>query len=225
MREKGWDIAVAVARGGRPVVPGIAVPAIRPEIAESLGSLWPQVFPRTTGPRGHCVLVTAAESGEGVSQVATGLALAGVQLVPDRRVALVDFNLYRPGLGSLFRLPAMPGVSETLSGDLPLGEVPVQTQDMALDVVPAGCVNGHSLSPFPRQAVAELIDRLRNDYDCILLDCPAVSAGEITPVLVPMVDGVLLVVRAASTTREAVLEARLRLEQAGAHLIGAVLNA
>jgi len=40
-----------------------------------------------------------------------------------------------------------------------------------------------------------------------------------------MVDGVLLVVRAASTTREAVLEARLRLEQAGAHLIGAVLNA
>jgi len=101
----------------------------------------------------------------------------------------------------------------------------VQTQDLALDVLPAGCMNGGELSPFPREAAVELIERLRDDYDYILLDCPAVNTGRTTPVLASMADGVLLVVRAASTARDAVMEARLRLERVRARLVGAVLNA
>jgi Mrp family chromosome partitioning ATPase len=223
-RDKGWDIAIAVARGGRPVVAGSAVPGMTPDVAESLRSLWSQVFPVTNPSRGYCVLVTAAEEGEGVSQIATGLALAGVEAGPDRRIAIVDFNLYRPGIAGLFRLPAMPGVVDALAGELPIEQVPVQTQNAAIDVLPAGRLNGHAVAPFPARAAGELLERLREDYDFVVLDAPAVNHGDIAASLAPLVDGVLLVVRAGETPREAVIEARLRLERAGARIAGVVLN-
>lgn len=169
-------------------------------------------------------MVTAAEQGEGVSQIAAGLALAGPAICPDRRIAVVDFNLKRPMVGKLFRLPAVPGVADVLAGRLPIEEAPIQTQEMAIDILPAGCANGSALLPFPWPAAGQLIDRLREDYDYILLDAPAVNGDDITAQLGRLADGVLLVIKAGTTRREAVMEARFRLDRAGARLVGAVLN-
>jgi len=169
-------------------------------------------------------MVTAAEQGEGVSQIATGLALAGLAICPDRRIAVVDFNLRRPMIGKLFRLPAVPGVADVLAGKLALDEAPIQTREMAIDVLPAGCANGHAPSPFTRGVAGQLIDRLREEYDHILLDAPAVNGDETTAELGSLVDGVLLVIRAGVTRREAVVEARFRLDRAGGRVVGAVLN-
>jgi Mrp family chromosome partitioning ATPase len=225
MREKGWDIAIAEARNGRPAVSGSVVPGVTPAAAENLRMIWSQVFPVAKPSRGYCLLVTAAEQGEGVSQITTGLALAGVQAAPDRRIAIVDFNLRRPTVAKLFRVPVLPGVADVLEGKLPLDEAPVQTQEMSLDIVPAGCLNGHTPSAFPQAAAAALLDRLREDYDHILVDAPAVNHSDMTTELASLADGVLLVIKTGSTRREAVVEARLRLDRAGAHIVGAVLNA
>ena len=224
MREKGWDIAIAVARSGRPPMPGATVPGVAPAVLPSLRSLWSAVFPASDRSRGYCLMVTAAEQGEGVSQIATGLALAGLAICPDRRIAVVDFNFQRPIVGRLFRLPAVPGVVDVLAGRLPIEEAPIQTQEMAIDVLPAGCVNGSALSPFPRAAAGQLLERLREDYDHILLDAPAVNGDGATAELGCLADGVLLVIKAGVTRREAVMEARWRLDRAGARLVGAVLN-
>lgn len=223
MRQKGWDIAIAVGRRGRPVMPGSAVPSVAPEAVECLRALWSQVFAGSNRARGQCVMLTAAESGEGVSQIASGLALAGAQAAPDHRIALADFNFPRPCVSGLFRLPMVPGVAEALGGQLPLEQLPVQTPHEAIDVLPAGSANGSVLLPSADRA-AELIDCLRDGYDCILLDCPAVDRSEVSCILAPLADKVLLVVKAGSTHRRAVLEARLRLERAGGRLIGVVLN-
>ncbi|NLE61779.1 MAG: CpsD/CapB family tyrosine-protein kinase [Planctomycetes bacterium] len=95
---------------------------------------------------------------------------------------------------------------------------------MAIDVLPAGCANGHAPSPFTRGVAGQLIDRLREEYDHILLDAPAVNGDETTAELGSLVDGVLLVIRAGVTRREAVVEARFRLDRAGGRVVGAVLN-
>lgn len=224
LRDKGWDIAIAVARGGRPAVAGGVMPGVAPGALESLRQLWSQVLPRPDRSRGYCLLVTSAESNEGVSQITAGLALIGIQDRPDHRVAVVDFNLQRPTVSRLFRLPAMPGVADTLAGRLPAEETPVQTQDTSLDILPAGSLGGHSLSPFPKQTAETLMARLREDYDYILIDAPPVNASYLAANLAPLADGVLLVVRAGATRREAVIEARLRLERVGATIVGAVLN-
>ncbi|MGQ9651322.1 MAG: CpsD/CapB family tyrosine-protein kinase [Phycisphaerae bacterium] len=224
MREKGWDIAIAVVRNGRPPLPGATVPGVAPAVLPSLRSLWSAVFSTSERSRGYCLMVTAAKEGEGVSQIATGLALAGAGLCPDRRIVVVDFNFKRPMVGRLFRFPAVPGVADVLAGRLPIEEAPIQTQEMAIDVLPAGCANGGALLPFAWAAARQLIDRLRDEYDCILLDAPAVNGGDITAELGGLADGVLLVIKAGATRREAVMEARFRLERAGAWLVGAVLN-
>ncbi len=224
MREKGWDIAIAETRNGRPAVPASTVPGVTPAAVEVLRAIWSQVFSAANRSRGYCLLLTATEPGEGVSQITTGLALIGVQPRPNRRIAIVDFNLRRPGIDRLFRLPSMPGVADVLDGALPLDDAPLQTQEMSLDVVPAGQANGPTRSPFPRAAAAELLDRLREDYDQVLVDAPAINHSDTTAELASLADGVLLVIKAGSTKRQAVLEARLRLERAGAHIVGAVLN-
>jgi len=225
MREKGWDIAIAEARYGRPAAPGSIVPGVAPAAVENLREIWSQVFAPAHRSRGYCLLVTAAEMDEGVSQITTGLGLAGVQAEPDRRIAIVDFNLRRPRIAGLFRIPAVPGIADVLEGSLPMDEAPVQTQEMSLDIVPAGCLNGHTPSAFPQAAAAALLDRLREDYDHILVDAPAVNHSDMTTELASLADGVLLVIKTGSTRREAVVEARLRLDRAGAHIVGAVLNA
>ena len=73
--------------------------------------------------------------------------------------------------------------------------------------------------------MGDLVLKLREMADVILIDCPPVLPVTDPLVLSQFADGVLLIVRARSTSREQVKAAAAACTKVGAELFGTVLNA
>jgi Mrp family chromosome partitioning ATPase len=83
--------------------------------------------------------------------------------------------------------------------------------------------NAANLLHSPR--LPELIARVRQDFDAVLIDAPPVLGLPDARVLGHMADGVILVLRAGQTTLETARAARQRLAEDGTVVLGTILNA
>jgi Mrp family chromosome partitioning ATPase len=72
--------------------------------------------------------------------------------------------------------------------------------------------------------MSELLEFSATQFDVVLLDAPAVLDVADTRVLAPLADGVLVVARAGTVTREALRQVRRSLQQVHARVLGVVLN-
>ena len=168
------------------------------------------------------LLVTSAGPEEGKSLSLANLAVAMAD--GDRRIVLVDSDLRRPKLHELFGLENQVGFTDMFRDNSAFETPPlVAVPGTGLRLLPSG-----PLPPIPSQLLAsrrmnDVIARLGQEADMVLFDAPPVVTVTDASLLASKVDGVLLVVRAGTTRREHVSEAKDRLEKVNAWLVGAVL--
>jgi succinoglycan biosynthesis transport protein ExoP len=170
-----------------------------------------------------CCVVTSPSASDGKSTITANLAIALSQA--GQRVAIVDADLRKPTLHRLFDLPQRVGTTTVL---LDQAGVHDAVQHLGPNM-PAVLTSGQ-LPPNPSELLGshrmeELVTQLRAAYEVVLLDC-----APLLPVTDPMVvsrfaDGLLLVARARTTTRDQVQAAKAVCARAGAMVFGAVLNA
>lgn len=162
------------------------------------------------------VAVSSCGRGEGRSVVAANLALTAAR--DGREVLLVEGDLLRPSLERLLDLPPGPGLAELAEGKIDLGQAITRVHGLA--VLRAGDVRDPAaVARSPRLAAA--LDTLRSSFALSVLDAPPALALGDAGRLASWADGVVLVVRAAATPREAV---RLAVEELSDRLLGLVLN-
>jgi protein-tyrosine kinase len=142
----------------------------------------------------------------------------------NQRVLLVDANYSSPRLHRIFGVPLEPGFAEVLSGECG-PEVIQSTSYSNLFLIPAG-----DKEHFPRRLggdggrVRETISNLRKENELMLLDtAPVVSSAE-SFYLASRVDGVIVVARSEKTRLQVLQATREQLEEAGASIVGAILN-
>lgn len=197
--------------------------AIAPDALDQVEQLWGSVFfsAEHTAPRS--VIVTGAEPNEGATEVAVALAIVGASANHGQRVALVDFNFRDPKVARTMSVPESPGVLDALQTGELLGGTNVQLTQGQLTVLPAGrLMNGPV--PLDPTAVSKLIQHLLKHHDHVIIDAPAVNRHPTVQTLAGVTDGVVLVARQAVTRREAVAEAKKRIELAQGKFLGLVLN-
>lgn len=172
------------------------------------------------------LVVTSAAPGEGKTMTAANLA---VTLAYDGlRVLLVDCDIRRPRVHGLFQLPRAPGLMELLraSGDpeAPQPRAIRETPVARLSVLTCGAlpVNAANLLSGTRMRV--LLRELQEQFDIIVLDTPPVLATADASIVASLTDGVLLVVRAGTTDKNAAQRAYQQLANVGARVVGTVLN-
>jgi polysaccharide biosynthesis transport protein len=172
------------------------------------------------------LVVTSAAPGEGKTMTAANLA---VTLAYDGlRVLLVDCDIRRPRIHGLFQLPRAPGLMELLraSGDpdAPQPRAIRETPVARLSVLTCGAlpVNAANLLSGTRMRV--LLRELQDQFDIIVLDTPPVLATADASIVASLTDGVLLVVRAGHTDKNAAQRAYQQLANVGARVVGTVLN-
>ncbi len=167
--------------------------------------------------------ITSCHGGEGVSTVAAHLAIAAAG-VGDRRVLLVDCNPARPSVERNFGVKAAPGLIDVLTDGDRLANAVQESGVANLKVLAAGGVDGNRIAVHNSAGFGQLIDTLQRDHDLVVLDMPpaASSNGKIAPV--GLLDGVLLVVEAERIRWEVAQRTKELLTQAGAQLLGVVLN-
>ncbi|MHB8449181.1 MAG: tyrosine-protein kinase domain-containing protein [Mycobacteriales bacterium] len=170
----------------------------------------------------HTVLVTSAGRREGRTTVVAQLAFAFARA--GERVAVLDADLREPGLAAALGVPPTPGWTSVLAGEAQLSEVLVR-RDEGLAVLPAGPPVANPAEVLGSRGLADLLSDAARDADIVLIDSPPVLTAADAIYLAPVVDAVLVVVRANRSRLPAVVEAVRRLTRAGAPLIGFVYNA
>lgn len=169
----------------------------------------------------QCILITSAEAAEGKSTVSGNLALTFAQ--GNSKVILIDCDLRKPSVHKNFKISNMVGLSELLLGKVELKDA-VQQRNDNLFVLTSGKIPPNPAEMLASSAMTDLIEKLREEYDVIILDSAPVGAVTDAQILSTKVDGTILVTRAERTKRDVVLEAENSLKKVGANLIGSVLH-
>jgi capsular exopolysaccharide synthesis family protein len=188
--------------------------------SESMRTLRAALWLGTEPPR--VVVITAARPGEG--KTTTSVALARSAAMNGERVLLIDCDVRQPSLGRVFRCEGAPGVTDLLLGQALLERIIRRDHLSSLDYIPAGAAEIHSLGLFMSEAMAGLLDRVRRDYDLIVLDAPPALAMADARVVARLADATLLCIRWRDTPRSVVRNSLGLLEEAHARVVGAALT-
>lgn len=169
------------------------------------------------------VMVTSAVHGEGNTTFACNLAVT--QARAGRRVLLVDANLRAPGIHRTFGVSGERGLVHLLRDLMPLARVVQTTSVKNLDLVASGPEVPNPAELLSTHELAELVDRLRQGYDTVVLDTPPLLSVADSSILGAVVDGIVLVSRVSTSKRTDILRAVETLHGLGTPVLGAVVNA
>jgi len=189
---------------------------------EIFRGMWASLFysGRVTG---KAVLISTAARREGASTIACGLAVSGSGPAGGAKVALVDFNLRSPSVHKILGLRQSPGLAEALAEGQDIASV-AQRVNENLDVFTVGAIGHRSLNVLKSEAIKGFFDTLLQQYDYILIDVASANHYPDAQVLAGVIKEAILVVHSDQTPREAVAQAKKRVESGGGKVVGLVLN-
>jgi capsular exopolysaccharide synthesis family protein len=174
------------------------------------------------GQRPRMLLITSAVPNEGKSIVATNLARA--MALGGSKVLLVDADLRKGHIHERLNLQSKPGLKEALHQPEYLDQY-IQTTDLPnFSFLARGSVSRNPGDLFLSPAFDQILARLREQYDYVILDSSPVFAADDSSTLAPKVDGTLFVVRSRFSHARAIREALELLFQRQAKVLGLILN-
>jgi capsular exopolysaccharide synthesis family protein len=191
--------------------------------AESYRSLRSALlFLGVDGQRPKTLLITSAVPNEGKSTVATNLARA--MALGGSRVLLIDGDLRKGHIHDALKLQSKPGLSDLLrqNGD---PEKFIQATDIPeFAFLSRGAITRNPGDLFLNPAFDELLARMREQYDYVLIDSSPVFAADDTATMAPKADGTLFVVRSRYSHSRIVRQALELLFQRQTRVLGLILN-
>ncbi len=214
---------------GTPPVPPALRLAERPTLRElrPLEPSYERIIQRLLAFRGGrrhcCLLVASAVPGEGASTVAGNLAVA-IGGSRCGRVILVDANLRSPSRHKVFQTGTADGLADVLGGRAELKAAVLEAPRFGIAVLPSGRPSDIAPDMLTVSALQRVVTALQSQFDWVILDGPPVTTYPDASSLAVVADGTILVLRAERTRSEVAEKAMKVLHDAGATLLGGVLN-
>jgi len=169
------------------------------------------------------VLVTAHSPGEGTSVVTANLSNYLSKNL-GHKILVVDANLRHPVLQKLFKVPEeRGGLSDVLQGKLSLENAIYPLNDH-LDILPTKIHEGSPLALLNSPGMGEIIQKLGNSYEMVLIDSPSMKDFKDSEVLSTQVNGVVLVIEPGRARRQSVRTSVEQLEQKKVNILGVIFN-
>ena len=197
----------------------------RSALAESYRQLRTSVLLSTAGRAPKTLLITSSLPGEGKTTTAVNTAISLAQT--DANVLIIDADMRRPRLRSIFDLPEREGLSSILSSEMKPQEMLnaiAKDPTTGLHVLTSGPIPPNPAELLGSDQMRKLIGVLSVPFTHIVIDSPPVSSFTDGVLIASMVDGVLLVVHGGKSSRGVVRRSRQLLLDVGAKLFGVVLN-
>jgi len=188
---------------------------------EAYRTIRSQVLLSCAGRAPKVLLITSALAEEGKSITAVNTAITFAH--KGRRVILIDADLRKARCHELLGCSGRLGLSEMLTGQASLDDVIIATRIPNLFFVSAGAVPPDPPELLGSARMVEILNELYTRYDQVIVDSAPVMPVSDSVVLAKRVEGVI-VVAGRATSRQLVKRACLRLGDAGAKVLGVVLN-
>ncbi|HEY3938283.1 MAG TPA: polysaccharide biosynthesis tyrosine autokinase [Bryobacteraceae bacterium] len=173
------------------------------------------------------IMITSAGKGEGKSSIVSNLGIALAEI--NQRVLLVDADMRKPHLHDIFNVANSWGLSDLLREKSSLENSPVEglcrkTDIEGLHLLPSGPGTLSIANLLYSRRLFELLQKLRAEFDIVVIDTPPMLYISDARVLGRLADGAILVIRASKTTRDAARAAKQRLVDDGIPVLGTILN-
>lgn len=169
------------------------------------------------------VMVTSPGMGDGKSVSAANLAVTMAQA--GRRTLLLDADLRRPQVHTLFGMERSPGLSNHLKQGAESTLALQRTIEPHLYALPAGDPVGNPSELLGSPAFRNALAALKEHFDFIVIDTPPVLVATDATLLSTQCDGTIMVARAATTTEPELEESLATLEDVGSTVDGILFNA
>ena len=192
-------------------------------MAIEMRRLYSRMRQKVRGTSMKTFMVTSANMAEGKSTVASYLSMTMARHRRTKTV-LVDADLRKSTVHKYHGVPREPGLSDCLAGDRNIMDCLYDTPIDSLKVMPAGRYEAAPSYLFDSNRIGEVFSELKFYFDMIVVDSPPVVPVSDPVLMVPEIDGVLLVVMAGVTPRELVVRARNVLQDVEANIMGVVVN-
>lgn len=166
------------------------------------------------------VMMASAVASEGKSLTSSNLALTLSESY-QRNVLLIDGDLRRPSLHTIFGLEPNPGLAEgLLSTDD--RKLPLHRVSSRLTVLTAGQPTSDPMGALASDRMRRLVEEARETFDWVVIDTPPIGLLSDASLLSQIADGAILVVKAGSTPHDLVQRAIATLGKD--RVLGVVLN-
>lgn len=166
--------------------------------------------------------VTSAGPGEGKTTTTINIAITFVQA--GNRVLVIDGDLRKPKVHKLFGLENQRGLTNILAIKDDYTRYIKQSEIEGLDVITCGAIPPNPSELLASNQMKQLMDKIRDDYDLILIDAPPVGNVTDAAIVSTIVDGTILVAASGTVEIESLKRAKELLEKVNANIIGVVLN-
>ncbi|MFH1860266.1 MAG: CpsD/CapB family tyrosine-protein kinase [bacterium] len=168
------------------------------------------------------IAVSSSIHHEGKSTTAANLAIALAQDL-HKNILLVDCDMRKPNIHKLLGLRMDGGMSDVLMRGVELDAVFKKTRVENLTVLTAGRIPSNPAELLGSHRMREMLAELKNRFDYVIVDTPPVLAITDTGILGSLVDGIVIIVQAWRTQREALARTRSLLSNVHANVIGYIL--
>jgi capsular exopolysaccharide synthesis family protein len=217
-----WVRAARRFRARQPSVSVVAFHEPKSEAAEAYRRLRTNLF-AVVGEEPKVIAVTASETGTGTSTLAANLAVSIAQV--GKNVLLIDVNLRRPTLHTLFGLTAGAGLASVLSDGTAVAAAIQPSGINGLSVLPCGPLPANPAELLSSSHFKALLTSVRANYDFVVIDtCPVLEVTD-PAVVATRVDGMLVAMRLTKSGLAHAERAKETLAGVQARVLGIVVNA
>jgi Mrp family chromosome partitioning ATPase len=192
-----------------------------------------------TKGKGNVIEITSTSPREGKTLTSTNLAIEIAKM--GKTTLLIEADMRRPQIASLFKINEKPGLSDLLIETADESEAVRTITDILmgnsewdrltevqgidnLHIIPCGTIPPNPTELLLSNEFKKLIDKFREEYDFIIIDTPPTLPVSDSSIISPVVDGVVLVYQSDKTSRHLLLRAIQTLKKNRANLVGIVIN-
>ena len=175
-----------------------------------------------SGAAGNVITFVSGGAGEGKST--TLMNFATVCAAGGQTVLVIDADLRRPRLHSLFNIRNTSGLTNYLTAGGELEDIVLRTPMDNLYFVPSGVLPADAAGVLGSPRFKELLADVRDRFDVVLVDSPPILGVSDGSVLASEADATVAVVQHGKLPRHMLEKVRTAADKVGANLIGAVLN-
>jgi succinoglycan biosynthesis transport protein ExoP len=197
----------------------------RSSLAEAYRQLRTSILLSTAGHAPKTLLITSSLPAEGKTTTATNTAISLAQT--GAKVLIIDADMRRPRLHSVFNISNGAGLSTILSSESTEREMLdiIQYDELAkLHLLPSGPIPPNPAELIGSEQMANFLKTMSNNFTHVVVDSPPIASFTDGVLIASMVDGVILVVHAGKSSRQVIRRSRQLLQDIGARIFGVVLN-
>lgn len=199
-------------------------------VSETFRTLRTNIQFMNSNRRLKSLLITSTVPGEGKSWIASNLAITFAQA--GKRVALIDADMRKGRIHSIFGVESVPGLSNYLSSYIDKDKQEVQdiskylrtTSIENLYVIPAGNIPPNPSELLERRQMRMLIEQTKNKVDLLIIDGTPSKLVTDSVILSRLVDSTVIVSAHNQTKKDDLEKVIKEIKRVGGNIAGVVYN-